>query len=352
MKNKVLVAMSGGVDSSVSAFLLKEEGYEVIGVTMCLGITPDEDTPVKCCGRQAIQDAKKVCDKLNIPHYVLNFSRELEETVIKNFVEEYLRGRTPNPCIECNRSLKFDKLLKSTLSFGCDFLATGHYARIEKYDDNFLLKKPKDTAKDQTYFLYTIKKESLKFIKFPLADLYKDEVRSIAKKIELPVANKPQSQDICFIPGKDYRKFLISRIGDIKSGDIVDLKGNILGKHKGIIFYTIGQREGIGISAKKPFYVVSIDATKNQIIVGTKEDLNTKELIAGNLNFIVDEIPEKATAKIRYSRRESECNLVLNNDKCRVIFKEGQEAITPGQSIIFYKNDIVLGGGIIEEVLR
>ncbi|MBU1809954.1 MAG: tRNA 2-thiouridine(34) synthase MnmA [Candidatus Omnitrophica bacterium] len=363
MKKKVLVAMSGGVDSSVAAHLLCEENYAVVGVTMCLGIKEAGSAKPLCCGRQAIEDAKKVCHKLNISHYVMDFSKDLEEKVINPFIREYARGRTPNPCVECNKHIKFGSLLKKALGLDFDYLATGHYAKLQSENGRFFLKRPEDRNKDQSYFLYPIKYNRLKYILFPLDTLIKEEVRKIAKGVNLPVADKPQSQDICFIPDGDCRGFLKERIkrmnpalarkGGVNPGPIVDLNGKILGRHKGIYFYTVGQREGLGISSKRPLYVISLDVGKNQLIVGERKDLGAKELIVSNLNFLVKDFPKNVFAKIRYAHLEAKCKITdyhLRGDsgKIVVVFDEEQEAITPGQSIVFYDNDIVLGGGIID----
>ena len=353
MKKKVLVAMSGGVDSSVAAYLLCEEDYEVVGVTMCLGIKEAGSVKPLCCGRQAIEDAKKVCHKLNISHYVMDFAGDLEEKVINPFIREYARGRTPNPCVECNKHIKFGSLLKKALGLGFDYLATGHYAKLQSENGRFFLKRPEDRNKDQSYFLYSIKYNRLKYILFPLDILTKEEVRKIAKRINLPVADKPQSQDICFIPNGDCRGFLKERIKKMNPGPIIDLNGKILGRHKGIYFYTVGQRGGLGISSKRPLYVISLDVGKNQLIVGERKHLGAKELTAGNLNFLVKDFPKNVFAKIRYAHPEAKCKIINyhlrgNNGKIKVVFQQEQEAITTGQSIVFYDNDIVLGGGIID----
>ena len=346
---KVLVAMSGGVDSSVAAFLLKEEGYEVTGVTMCLGVK--EAGKTSCCGRDAIEDARRVCDRLGIPHYVMDFSGDLNEKVIAKFIAEYARGRTPNPCIDCNRHIKFDTLLKKGIASGFDFIATGHYAKIERDQQGYSLKRPRDRRKDQTYFLYPIRYEALEYIIFPLAPFTKEEVRQIARKADLPVADKLESQDLCFVTRKDYHTFISKRTGGmIESGPIVDVRGNTLGRHRGIVFYTIGQRGGLGISYKVPLYVVSIDAERNRIVVGEKKDLKAKGLVAGDLNMLVRRWPSLVYAKIRYRKREAVCEVFFENDKLKVLFDEEQEAITPGQSVVCYHDDRVLGGGVIEEV--
>jgi tRNA-specific 2-thiouridylase len=350
MSKKVMVAMSGGVDSSVAAKLLTDEGYDVSGVTMCLGIAAEGDS-AKCCGATAIDDAKRVCDRLNIPHYVFDYALELEDKVIAKFISEYKKGRTPNPCVECNRYLKFGSLLEKAKVLGFDFLATGHYAAIERNEDGYCLKRPKDKKKDQTYFLYPLPYEGLGNVLFPLAPLTKDEVRTLAKKASLPVAEKQESQDICFVIQKNYQEFLLERVQKLNPGSIVDMQGKILGRHQGIIFHTIGQRGGLGISHATPLYVVSIDPDKNRIVVGEKKDLMAKGLLAGDMNMLAQSWPRQVYAKIRYRKKEALCDVTAENGGLRVIFAEEQEAITPGQSVVFYENDRVLGGGVIEEVL-
>jgi tRNA-specific 2-thiouridylase len=350
MKKKVMVAVSGGVDSSVAALLLKEAGYEVTGVTMCLGIKEDVDG-TRCCGRDALDDAKHVCDQLHIPHFVFDYASEMEERIINKFVAEYSRGRTPNPCIDCNRYLKFGSLLAKSKIMGFDYLATGHYAGIEKQQDTWHLLRPKDKIKDQTYFLYPIKAEDLASILFPLGSLGKEEVRLLAKKAGLHVAQKAESQDICFVTQGDYRQFLEGKNVVTVGGDFVDMAGNILGKHKGIIYYTIGQRGGLGISAKTPLYVVEIDAVKNKVVVGQKKDLYSTGLIAGDVNLLTDDLPAEMEAKIRYRKKPARCVVKKEADKLRVMFKEAQESITPGQAVVFYEGDEVLGGGVIEAVI-
>ena len=354
MRKKILVAMSGGVDSSVASLLLKRNNFDVTGVTMCFGIKDKRENSEKprCCGPRAIEDAKRVCHKLDIPHYVMDFSRSLRKHVINKFISEYARGRTPNPCIECNRYLKFEILLGKARRLGFDFLATGHYAKIEKQGRNFLLKRAKDKRKDQAYFLYPIKKDRLKSIMFPLADLTKKEVREIANDAELPVAHKPESQDICFIPEKNYHVFLLERIKRTTPGKIVDTKGNFLGEHKGLPFYTVGQRKGLGIRSKNPLYVVSADLRKNEIVVGEEKDLKAKGFIASDVNILVEKLPKAAFARIRYADKEAKCDISIKGKKLKIIFKKRESAITPGQSVVLYGGDTILGGGIIEEVLR
>jgi tRNA-uridine 2-sulfurtransferase len=351
MKKKVFVAMSGGVDSSAAALLLKEDGYDATGVTMCLGIREDGDR-TRCCGLDAIDDAKRVCDQLQIPHFVFDFAGELEERVINKFTAEYLRGRTPNPCIDCNRYLKFGTLLNKARGMGFDYLATGHYARIEKQGTDWHLLRPQDRIKDQTYFLYPIAADDLSSILFPLGGLNKEEVRTLTKKVGLHVAQKAESQDICFVTQGSYGQFFQERNVPSVTGDIVDKAGQVLGKHKGIIYYTIGQREGLGISAKTPLYVVEIDAVKNKIVVGEKEDLYSIGLIAGDINLMTADLPREVEAKIRYRKKPACCEVVRESEKLKIIFKETQESITPGQAVVLYAGDRVLGGGVIEEVIH
>ena len=353
LKKKVLVAMSGGVDSSVAAYLLKKEGFKVTGVTMCLGVKEVSDAKPTCCGRSAVEDAKRVSRSLNIPHYVMDFSRDLEKHVIDKFVVEYLNGRTPNPCIDCNRTLKFDILLKKALTLGFDYLATGHYAKIVKKGKNHILKKAKDKTKDQSYFLYCIKKNALKSLLFPLGGLIKGEVRKIAKKAKLPVANKPESQDICFIPERNYHRFLTGRVNKpVERGPILSLKGEILGEHKGAAFYTIGQRGGLGVYHTQPLYVLSINTGENKVLVGERKDLNSNGLVAGEVNILAGNMPKNISARVRYNQKEAKCKFSQDGKKIKIIFEKPQEAITPGQSVVFYDKDTVLGGGVIEKNIK
>jgi tRNA-specific 2-thiouridylase len=347
---KVAVAMSGGVDSAVAALLLRDGGQEIVGVTMCLGVAPAEGGKAKCCGPREVEDAGRVCRTLGIGHYVIDFAADLEEKVIRPFVEEYSRGRTPNPCVACNRSIKFGSLLARALSWGFDGIATGHYAAIEAEDGAYRLKVPKDRRKDQTYFLHAVPREVLGKVLFPLAGYTKDEVREIAGKAGLPVFDKPESQDICFIPAEGLGAFLQSRGASLLPGEIVDGQGRLVGRHRGIACYTIGQRGGLGISSPKPLYVLAIDAAQNRLIVGPKADLKSVGLIADQVNCLVDAFPGEAWAKIRYAHRAARCRVSYRDGRLTVRFAEPQEAVAPGQSVVLYDGSTVLGGGIIREV--
>jgi len=347
---KVAVAMSGGVDSAVAALLLRNNGHEVVGVTMCLGVVPAAGEKAKCCGPREVEDARGVCEALGIRHCIVDFAADLEARVIAPFIEEYLRGRTPNPCVMCNRTIKFGTLLKKVLAWGVDGLATGHYARIEREGARYLLKTPKDRRKDQTYFLHAIPKEALPRLLFPLAGYTKDEVRAIATEARLPVYDKPESQDICFMPAEGQEAFLRSRAVPIEAGEIVNRAGKVLGRHPGIACYTIGQRGGLGISSAKPLYVLAIDAGQNRLIVGGKGELKSEGLIADQVNFLVEAFPEEAWAKIRYAHRPARCRVLYQRGNLEVRFTEPQEAVAPGQSVVLYDDVTVLGGGIIREV--
>ncbi len=353
---KVVVGMSGGVDSSVAAYLLKEAGYEVIGVTM--QIWQDEDTCTLeenggCCGLSAVEDARRVADSLGIPYYVMNFKNEFRENVIDYFVDEYLKGKTPNPCIACNRYVKWESLLTRSLSIGADYIATGHYARVVQLENGrYALKKSATAAKDQTYALYNLTQEQLSRTLMPVGEYTKDEIRALAEKIGLLVANKPDSQEICFIPDHDYASFITDYTGkEIKEGNFVDTSGKVLGKHKGIIHYTVGQRKGLGIALGKPAFVVEIRPEANEVVIGTNDEVFTDCLYADNLNCMSVERFEdgmEVMAKIRYNHEGAKCKLTMVSDdvvKCE--FEQPQRAVTPGQAVVFYQGDIVAGGGTI-----
>jgi tRNA-specific 2-thiouridylase len=356
---KVVVAISGGVDSSVAAALLQEKGYEVIGITMNLYSLSKEvcrsENLKSCCGWRAKEDANRVAIALGIPHYVVDFRREFERTVIEDFSREYGRGRTPNPCIRCNQFIKFDLLLERARTLEADRVATGHYAQIE-FDSatgRYLLKKGKNKDKDQSYFLYTLTQAQLAKTLFPLAGLTKKDVRNIAAGLALPVAQKEESQEICFVPDRNYAKFLREWIPQaFHPGPIFDLQNHILGQHEGIIHFTVGQRKGMGIAAPHPLYVLSIDAETNTIVVGKNEDLYRSRLEVSDVNWIAFEKlaePKSVQAKIRYKHAEAKAMISpLEGGRVRVEFEKPQRAVTPGQAVVFYEGDAVVGGGIID----
>ncbi len=354
MKERVVVAMSGGVDSSTAAALLNKDGYEVIGLTMCFNLSDSPRRKPACCGIQGIEDARRVAQKIGIRHYVLNMQKALKEKVIDDFCKEYLNGRTPNPCVRCNQYLKFDILLKKALSLNANFLATGHYAKIVKAKDGYHLKKAKDKAKDQSYFLYRLNQNQLRHIIFPLGNYTKPEVRKLAKEFDLPVADKTASQEICFLPQVDYRGFLKAQLTQkISPGLVVDNQGKILGQHKGAPFYTIGQRQGLGIALGYPVYVTRIDPKTNRITVGRKGEAEIREFLVREPHFIFKPIKKKIAlrVRIRYNHKEAAAEILPCGSKIKVCFKKPQFAITPGQSAVFYNKNILVGGGIIDKAL-
>ena len=351
---KALIAMSGGVDSSVAAYLMKEKGYDCVGMTMKL--YDNEDIGIcsekTCCSLKDVEDARNVAIRLGMPYYVVNFKDKFEEKVIRKFIDTYKNGGTPNPCIDCNRYLKFDKLMQRMKELEMDFVVTGHYARIEKSGDRFLLKKGVDETKDQSYVLYSLTQEQLSHTLFPLGTYTKTEIREIAAKQGFINAKKHDSQDICFVPDCDYAGFIEKHTGEaFPEGDFTDINGNILGRHKGIIRYTVGQRRGIGISSCEPLYVLKVCPKDNKVVIGGGSDLFSKTLEADNINLItLDKIdsPLRLTAKIRYKHKEAPCTVrQTDKDRLHVEFDEPQRAITPGQALVLYDGDTVIGGGVI-----
>jgi len=344
-KGKVAVALSGGVDSSAAALLLKEDAYEVMGIHMRLWESPQFD-------RQAHR-AENTCRILGIPYHQVDLQKEFEACVVDYFCQEYQRGRTPNPCVACNQHIKFGLLLDKALSLGADYLATGHYARVEHSKDGHRLLKAADTTRDQSYFLYTLTQEKLGHVMFPLGEHSRDEVKRMAKQAGLPTATR-SSQDICFISQKNYGSFLSQRFSTLP-GDIVDTGGRKLGQHRGIAFYTIGQRHGLGLASGQPLYVVRIEPESNRIVLGHKEELYSQNLAAQKLNWISGKSPQEpitAQAKIRYKCKEAEAVLFFKNDSVDVHFAQPQKAVTPGQAIVFYNPDELLGGGIIKQMQK
>lgn len=358
MKKKVFLGMSGGVDSSVAAYLLKEQGYDVVGVTMQIWQHDEEyeEHEGGCCSLSAVDDARRVAYKLDIPYYVMNFQDEFKNTVIDNFVCEYLKGHTPNPCIVCNKLVKFESFLKKAMALGADYVATGHYARIENYDGRYLIKRAEDDTKDQTYVLYNLTQFQLSHTLMPCGDYNKSHIREIAKEIGLNVYNKKDSQEICFIPDNDHGGFIRKNYpNNVKPGNFVDNSGRVLGKHKGIAYYTIGQRKGLGIAFGKPVFVTDIIADKNEVVLGEEADIFKTELICEDLNFVLfDDLKSemKVQAKIRYAAKPCNATIIpLPDKKVKVIFEDSVRAITKGQSVVFYDKDTLVGGGIISEIL-
>lgn len=353
---KVVLGMSGGVDSSVAAWLLKKQGYDVIGVTM--QIWQDEDPCLTeenggCCGLSAVDDARRVADALEIPYYVMNFKKEFKEKVIDYFTDEYLNGHTPNPCIACNRYVKWEALLNRSMAIGADYIATGHYARIEQLDNGrYAVRRCAASAKDQTYALYNLTQEQLKRTLMPVGEYSKTEIRLIAQEIGLTVADKPDSQDICFVPDGNYASFIRNTTGkDIPEGNFVSSDGKILGRHKGIIHYTVGQRKGLGIALGYPAFVLEIRPETNEVVIGTYEESLTKDVRADRLNFMsVEDLtePKRVFAKIRYNHKGGWCTVErTGKDEIACHFDEPQRAVTPGQALVLYDGEYVMGGGTI-----
>lgn len=352
-KSRVVVAMSGGVDSSVAALLLKQQGYDVVGVTMRL-FPYDETSGVTtynkgCCTPEDVEDARRVCQIIGVPHYLMNFEREFKEFVIDYFCEEYTLGRTPHPCLACNDKIKFSFLFQRAMALKADYIATGHYARIKKSEDAYRLLKGIDPSKDQSYVLFNLNQKLLERTLLPVGWYPKSEIRDLAFNAGLPVADKADSQEICFIPDGDYRSFINERVKTI-SGDIVDSEGTVVGSHEGIQNFTVGQRRGLGLATGKPLFVIGVNPSNSQVIVGGKEQLLSDTLWASRVNFVVSipKSPLKVTAKIRYKALEEPASLFVKDGSVVLKFERPQRAITPGQAVAFYNEEELIGGGIIE----
>lgn len=357
MAKKVVVGMSGGVDSSVAALLLKRQGYDVVGVTMQIW---QEESPAVtaaqggCCSFDAAEDARRVADVLDIPHYVMNFRKEFREKVMDYFVSEYLAGRTPNPCIACNRYVKWESLLRRSMEIGADYIATGHYAGIIRLKNGrYAVRNAVTTKKDQTYALYSLTQEQLAHTLMPVGDYTKEEIRQIAEEAGLPVAHKPDSQEICFIPDNDYAAFIDREAKERvpKPGNFVTTDGQVLGRHLGITHYTVGQRKGLNLAMGRPVFVKEIRPDTNQVVIGEADEVFGGSLVCGHINYMgMEDLkePREALAKIRYGHTGEKCVMErIGEDRIKCVFQKPVRAITPGQAVVFYEDGYVLGGGTI-----
>jgi tRNA-specific 2-thiouridylase len=354
-KTRVVVAMSGGVDSSVAAALMKEAGYDVIGITLQLyDLGVDLEKKGACCAGQDIYDARQVADKISIPHYVLNYESVFQEEVIEDFVDNYLNGETPIPCIKCNQTVKFRDLFKMAKDLDADALVTGHYAKIIRENNQVEMHKAKDQNKDQSYFLFATTQEQLNFLHLPLGDYSKEYTRELAEKFALPTKNKPDSQDICFVPNGDYVGVIKKYRPDaIKPGEVVDKNGKVLGYHPGIAGFTLGQRRGIGISGEQAFYVIKIDAANNKIVVGEEADLNNYNFTVRDVNWYpLDKNEREVTVKTRYRQQPTKARIKFVENGIEVMLAEAVKAVTPGQACVFYDGDRLLGGGWINKIIK
>ncbi len=352
IENPIVIAMSGGVDSSVAAALMKKKASNVIGVTLKLYDEKKVKNSKTCCAGVDILDAKKIANTISIPHYVLDFEEIFKKNVIDPFIKEYQEGRTPIPCINCNEKVKFFDLLEFTKKLNASSLVTGHYIKKIKIENEWALYVPEDKDRDQSYFLFSIKKEDLKFVEFPLGEFNKEEIRGFAKKMDLHVHNKADSQDICFIPDGDYKSFIKKNTKEKKVGNVVDIDNNILGRHEGIYNFTIGQRRGIGISQSDPLYVKEIDKKGNRVIVAKKDQIKSKSIVVNNVNYLTEKMPSKLKVRIRSTGNLLEANFKkIDGSSCKISFVQPESAVSPGQACVFYNEDNfglrLLGGGWI-----